>query len=54
VYPLSNPWLRHCPPDLLAGFKGPTSKGRVGRGEKKERERRERGRKYRIPPSTFE
>ena len=38
------------PPDLLAGFKGPTSMGREGskKGEEKERE----GRKCSIPQPT--
>jgi len=32
-----------APPDSLAVFKGPTSKGREGEGEGKERERKEKG-----------
>jgi len=39
---------RCTPPDPLAGFKGPTSKG-----ERRERRERE-GRKCRVPPPTFE
>jgi len=31
-----------APPDPLAGFKGPTSKGRGGEGEEREERRRER------------
>jgi len=34
-----------APPDPLAGFKGPTSKGRGGRGRKGEREGEEGMRK---------
>jgi len=43
-------------PDLLVGFKGPTSKGREGRGGKgKGAEGKEREvRKCRVPPPTFE
>jgi len=36
-------------PDPLAGFKGPTSKGREGRGEEGKE-----GKKCRVPPPTFE
>ena len=51
-----------APPDPLAGFKRPTSKGREGRegkgkevGEERKGKGREReGRKCKVPPPTFE
>ena len=52
-----------APPDPLAGFKAPTSRGSEGRGGKgkgaKEKEGKVRGRemdgrKCRVPPPTFE
>jgi len=46
-----------APPDPLAGFKGPTSRGGDGRdGKEREGKKREgrEGRKCTVPPPTFE